>query len=200
MLDLVILCRVVPQYPVFELRYPFQDVLEWFAIFFTVKGVDWRYLSHNTLSPRLLTEAMLPVNSVGLSVDSLPLKLQVLCLFDTAAKVHSPFICHFPIVLPQPSCSRFDKFHQIFKTSLTSGNDILKDVQKLRSHPSNVRVLKNFLALGDNLINKRYVIFHNPDLVVNTLAVRKGLITTSHVHWGWRWPIVTRSDFPFCRG
>ncbi len=85
-LDLIILPRVVPQYPVFEFRDPFQDVLEWFAILLTLEGFDGQSLNDNTSAPRLLTETMFPVNAVGVEGDFLPRSLPTLCFTNTAAK------------------------------------------------------------------------------------------------------------------
>ena len=172
-LDLVFLPRVVPQYPVFEFGDPLQDVLEWFAIFLTVKGLDWRSLHGNTFRPGLLTKAMLPIDTVGVEGDFLPLRLQTLCPTNTVAK-------------------------GIF--SVSRHYNVFQNVQKLRPHTSNVRVLKYVLTLGDSLFDKRYVVFHNLDLVIDSLAAGNHLITFNRSRVQWQRCTGAGSDFTFFLG
>ena len=199
-LDLILLPRVVPQYPVFELGDPLQDVLEWFAIFLTVKGLDWLSLHGNTFRPGLLTQAMLPINTVGVEGDFLPLSLQTLCPTNTVAKGILSVSRHFPVNLSQPSCDRFGKSYQISKICFTGRYNVFQNVQKLRPHTSNVRVLKYVLTLGDSLFDKRYVVFHNLDLVIDSLAAGNHLITFNRSRVQWQRCTGAGSDFAFYLG
>ena len=108
-LDLVFLCRVVPQHPVFEFRDPFQKILKWFAICLTVKGWDRFSMNHNAFTTWLLTETMFPVKAVGGVGDFLPRSLQLLCPAHTDAQAVLSVRVHLPVVLPQPNCDRLGK-------------------------------------------------------------------------------------------